>query len=285
MYRIVKGLLYLFSLQPFFILYGYSNVLYFFVYNVFGYRKQLVLDQLRIAFPEKSEAELVKTSKQFFKNLCDSIVETIKLMSISRAELNKRMTANWDEINQWHAQGRIVQGHLSHLFNWEWGIVICNWNTPYQFAGTYNPLSSKIMDKIMLETRSRSGTICINMNEFPKHMASMQANKNLLWGFIADQNPSEPRRGYWTQFMNRDTVFNKGAEMVARRYDNVVIFGCIKKVKRGYYNIELETIFEHGGQTADGEITEAYAQYLEQKIRQQADNWVWSHRRWKHKRS
>jgi Kdo2-lipid IVA lauroyltransferase/acyltransferase len=284
MYYLVKGLLYLISLQPFWLMYLWSDFLYLLIYKVFKYRRNLVKEHLTLAFPEKNAAEIESLTKAYFHNLADYIVETIKLISISKAELNKRMTGNWEEINQYHQQGRVVQGHLAHQFNWEWGTVLFSWNTPYTFYAVYNPVSSPLWERIMTGIRTKSNTHLVSMLEFQNVVADYQKDPNTLWGFIADQNPTNARRGYWTNFLNRDTVFNKGAEMIARRYNNVVVFGNITKKKRGYYHVDLETVFENGGETKEGEITEAYVRYLEKNIRLSADNWVWSHRRWKHVR-
>ncbi|MFM2386581.1 MAG: hypothetical protein RL660_1338 [Bacteroidota bacterium] len=284
MYYIYLALLYPLSWLPFKLLYLLSDALRFILYKILKYRVTVVRQNLQLSFPEKSAEALLCIEKAFYRNLCDSIVETIKLLSISKAELNKRMTANWDVIENEYGKGKVVQGHLSHLFNWEWGTVVCNWNTRFQFVGPYNKPSSKAMDEILCKIRSRSGTEFVDMNEINLVMGHYQS-KETLWGFIADQNPSEPRRSAWLDFLGRETAFFKGAELIARRYGNVVIFGCIKKVKRGYYHIELTKVFDDAKQTSDGEITTMYVRYLEKCIREQPENWLWSHRRWKHVRS
>jgi Kdo2-lipid IVA lauroyltransferase/acyltransferase len=283
MYYPIFAIFYLISLLPFWALYVLSDFLYFVLYTILKYRVNVTRQNLAYSLPEKSDDDRLQIEQKFYKNLCDSIVETIKLMSISKASLSERMTANWQEINKHYESGKVVQGHLSHLFNWEWGTVVCNWNTPFQFVGPYNPISNKAFERLMKYMRSRSGTIVINMNELQQEIATHQQNRT-LWGFIADQNPSEPRRSAWANFLNRETAFYKGAELIARRYNNVVIFGRIVKLRRGYYNIELKTVIEDAKQTKDGEITEMYVRYLEDCIRQQPENWLWSHRRWKHSR-
>jgi Kdo2-lipid IVA lauroyltransferase/acyltransferase len=202
-------------------------------------------------------------------------------MTISKAVISKRMTANWEEVNQHFESGKVVQAHFSHLFNWEWGTVIGNYHTPFQFAGPYNPLRNKTFERLMKYMRTRSGTIMINMNELQDNLSELQQNRT-LWGFVADQNPSEPRRSAWVNFLNRETAFYKGAELIARRYGNIVMFGRVVKLHRGYYHTELTTVVADGKTTKDGEITEMYVRFLEECIRQQPENWLWSHRRWKH---
>jgi Kdo2-lipid IVA lauroyltransferase/acyltransferase len=283
MYYILYTVFYCFSLLPFWVLYGISNVLYYIIYKLLGYRKEVTKNNLTLSFPEKSEAEIQTIMDEFYKNLCDSVVETIKLLSISRKELDKRMKTNWEILADDIAKGRVMQAHLSHLFNWEMGTVAAGWNMTHTFTGLYNQVSYTPMDRLMKKIRSRSGALMIEMNSMLGVMAELQ-EKNTMWGFIADQNPSEPRRGVWVNFLGRETSFFKGAEVVARRYGNAVYFGRLIKVKRGYYEIVLEKIYDNGRDTKDGEITTAFVRYLEECIRKQPSNWVWSHRRWKHVR-
>jgi Kdo2-lipid IVA lauroyltransferase/acyltransferase len=280
----LRIILYPISLLPFWVLYIISDFLYWLLAKVFKYRWVVVLDNLSKAFPEKTSDEINSIAFKYYKNLCDSIVETIKLISISKKELNKRMVANWDVLNEAKHKGQVPQAYMSHQFNWEWGTVSCAYAVPYNFVGLYNKISSRAFNNLMLHLRGKSGATLIDMDDMLEQMSYYQQQPNTLWGFIADQNPSEPRRGVWANFFNRETAFFKGAELVARRYNNMVFFGTIVKVKRGYYTIELTKVYNQGRQTADGEITNAYVQFLEKSIRQQPENWVWSHRRWKHKK-
>ncbi len=282
MYYLLKGILYPISLLPLGILYGLSNFLYFVLYTCFGYRKVVTRNNLLLSFPEKSVAEIIDIEKKFYLNLCDSIVESIKLISISKKELGKMFTTNFEILDKPFAEGRNAQSHISHLFNWEAATVHAGWFMNYQFVGIYNRISSKAFNKLMYTTRSRSGVQMIDMDDMQVAIPKVQKQPNIMWGIISDQNPSEPRRGHWHEFLHRETVFFKGAELIARRYNNVVFFGKIVKVKRGKYKIELVEAFANGGATKDGEITTAYIKYLEECIKQQPENWVWSHRRWKH---
>lgn len=242
---------------------------------------KVTMQNLRLSFPEKTENELEQIAKKYYKNLCDSIIETIKLFSISKNELNKRMQCNWELMDLMTTEDRNGQAYMSHQFNWEWATVLCNWRAPRRFTGLYMPLTNKAFDKLYLWLRGRSGVHLIRVQDMQKEMAAVQ-NEKILWGFIADQNPSDPKRVSWNDFMNRKTAFFKGPEFVARRYNNIVYFGEIIKIKRGYYEIKLRLAFDNPRNTSDGEITEAYVRHLEQSIKRQPENWVWSHRRWKH---
>lgn len=281
MYYILYGFIYVISLLPFKVLYAIADMLYILLYRVLGYRKEVVHKNLIISFPEKSAEDIQEITKKYYRNLCDSIVETIKLLSITKEELDRRIKCNWEMFDLMTEQNRNGQGYMSHQFNWEWGTVICNWKAPRRFTGLYMPLTNKAFDKLYLKIRGRSGTRLIKVQDMQKEMASVQQDQS-LWGFIADQNPSDPKRVSWNDFLNRKTAFFKGPEFVARRYNNLVFFGEIIKIKRGYYEIKLKLAFENPRDTNEGDITEAYVRHLEDSIKRQPENWVWSHRRWKH---
>jgi Lauroyl/myristoyl acyltransferase len=241
-------------------------------------------ENLSLAFPEKTDSDRQKIMNAYYKNLCDSIVETIKLMSISEKKLSNRIHANWEALDIMDIQNRNGQGLVSHQFHWEWGTVICNWKIKRLFCGIYLPLTNSHFDRLMYYIRSRSGTKLIRVQDMQKSMNDIQKQK-ILWGFIADQNPSDPKRVSWNDFFNRKTAFFKGPELVARRNDNIVFFVETIKLKRGYYEMKIKPAFEHPRETSDGEITEAYVRFLEDSIKRQPENWVWSHRKWKHVQS
>lgn len=279
MYQLTYGILYLISLLPFWVLYGISNFLYFVLYILLGYRKKVVRENLTISFPEKTTTEIISIEKKFYLSLCDSIVETIKMLSISKAALSKRIDANWDEIE--NIKDRNAVAYVSHQFNWEWGTLLTNEKITKQFLGPYLPLKSVVFEKLVKTIRSRFGTITIPADDMNEQLAIFQ-KQNVLWGFVADQTPADTKRCAWEDFFNRKTAFAKGAELVARRYNNPVLFGEFVKIKRGHYYVNLKLTFENPRETLDGEITAAYVRFLEDSIKRQPENWVWSHRRWKH---
>ncbi len=281
MYYLLLLIFYPLSLLPLRLLYILSDALYGLLFYVLKYRMHVTMQNLRLSFPEKADHELKLIAKKYYKNLCDSILETVKLLSVSKSELDRRVKCNWEIMDLMTTENRNGQAYMSHQFNWEWATVICNWRAPRHFTGLYMPLTNKAFDRLYLKIRGRSGTRLIKVQDMQKEMASVQ-NEKILWGFIADQNPSDPKRVSWNDFMHRKTAFFKGPEFVARRYNNLVYFGEIIKIKRGYYEIKLRLAFDNPRNTKEGEITEAYVRHLEQSIKRQPENWVWSHRRWKH---
>jgi len=281
MYYLLYAFLYLFSLLPFWVLYGLSDFLYVIIHHCFHYRNTIIISNLSISFPEKSIAEIEDIKRKYYRNLCDSIVETIKLISISKEELHRRIQCNWEIFDLMTTQDRNGQAFMSHQFNWEMATVLCNWYAPRRFTGLYMPINNPIFNRLFQRIRSRSGTLLIRVQDMQKELPAIQQNKT-FWGFIADQNPSDPKRVSWNYFMHRQTAFFKGPEFVARRYNNIVYFGEMIKLRRGYYEIKMKLAFEHPRETKEGDITEAYVRHLEDSIKRQPENWVWSHRRWKH---
>lgn len=281
MYFILLICLYPISLLPYSVLYLLSDVLYMIIWKILKYRKNVTQENLTRSFPEKSPEEINQIMNQYYHHLCDSIVETIKLLTVSTKELDKRMKVNWDVLDLMTEQDRNGQAYMSHQFNWEMGTVLCNHHSPRRFTGLYLPLNNKAFDQLFIRIRSRLGTQLIPVQKMQQEMASVQ-QQHTFWGFIADQNPSDPKRVSWNDFFHRKTAFFKGPEFVARRYNNLVYFGEFIRLRRGYYEIKLRLAFENPRETKDGEITEAYVRFLEESIKRQPENWVWSHRRWKH---
>ncbi|MGX5818350.1 lysophospholipid acyltransferase family protein [Chitinophaga lutea] len=281
MYYLLLAFCYGISLLPLWLLYGISDVLCFFVYRVLGYRRKVVLENLRQAFPEKPEAEIRRLAAKFYRNLTDMMVETIKLLTMSRRSLQRRFDCDLTVLRELYAQGKSCQLHLGHNFNWEWANLFCMQGVQFPFLVVFMPITNKAVNRMFVHFREKFGTKLIPANDMRNGMAPWLGQQYLI-ALVADQNPGNPRRSYWFPFLNRMTAFYKGPEMSARRFDIPVVFADIRKVRRGYYKAQLKLAFEHPRQEPEGRITEAFVQYLEKNIREQPEVWVWSHRRWKH---
>lgn len=283
MYYLLLAILYPLSLLPLPVLYLLSDAMYFLVFRLVGYRKELVYDNLRHAFPDKRTDELHTIRKQFYRNFCDQWMETIKLLSISERELNKRITGNWHVFHQLHEKEKNAYALLGHTFNWEWANVVCQYNVRQQFAGFYMPVDNAAFDRLMMKARARSGAWLISMKA--KKAMQRLADVQYIIGLVADQNPSALQHAVWLEFMNRETAFFSGPEKLARRAKAAVVLAGIKKIKRGYYSIQLELLTEDASQTEEGFVMQQYVQFMEQQLHDQPANWLWTHRRWKHKRN
>lgn len=273
-------LAYLFSLLPLPVLYLLSDGAYFLTYHVAGYRKKVVMQNLLQAFPEKSEQERIAMAKKFYRNLTDMMAEIIKLMSISPRALQKRFSGDLTLLHDLNNTGQSCQVHLGHYFNWEWANLFIKTRVNQPFLVTYMPLHNNAADRLFRYMRSRLGTVMIPATDVLRAMKPWYG-KSYISVLVADQNPGRIRSAYWFPFMHKMTAFYKGPELSARRNDSAVIYGEIKRVKRGYYHINLELISAHPATEPAGAVTQAFVHRLEKGIREQPENWVWSHRRWK----
>jgi KDO2-lipid IV(A) lauroyltransferase len=284
-YYLLLALLYPISLLPFWVLYRISDLAFFILYHLLGYRKQIVWDNLRHAFPEKTDAELLFIRRKFYKSFCDQWIETIKLLTVPYKELNKRFTANWEVVKQLGLEGKNTYLIAGHTFNWEWANVVFPLNVPQQYACVYLPVSNKGFDKLMSRIRSRSGAWMVSMKALKSGLSRLNTKQHILT-LAADQNPEAGVIGAaeWISFLNREVPVFKGPEQLSRRGKAAVVFCAIRKEKRGHYNMTLSHYCDDASQTQAGEILRAYIRFLEEQIRQQPENWLWSHRRWKHVR-
>jgi KDO2-lipid IV(A) lauroyltransferase len=280
MYYIIYGFLYLVSLLPLSILYLFSDAVYGFVYYILGYRKEVVKRNLKIDFPDKTDAERKKIAKQFYHNLIDTFIETIKMISASDKFVLKRFTANWEVINKYFASGKNIQLHLGHNFNWEWGNAVAAKQLMCPFIAVYMPFSNKIFDRLFYKLRSRHGTILIRATHMKEDFMPYRHSQYVL-GLAADQNPGHPASALWFNFFGRPTPFVKGPSKGAITNKTIVVFAFIHKPKRGYYEAVFSLAEENPAGIREAELTQKFVHYLEDVISKYPQMWLWSHRRWK----
>jgi KDO2-lipid IV(A) lauroyltransferase len=281
MYQIVFGFLYLVSLLPFFILYGIADIIFVITYFIIGYRKDVVMQNLRQSFPEKNDKELRSIARKFYRNFMDNWIETIKLLSISKRSLNKRVTGNFEVFHRLYQSGTGVQVSLGHFFNWEFMTVHTGINQPFTFLTVYLPQSSKIMTRLLVHVRSRWGNPQLPSSDMTKSILPWRG-KQFLLALGADQSPPTPESSYWLYFMHQPTAFLKGPERFARILNVPVVMMTTTKPKRGHYHFDYFLLAEDTKALPDGELIRRYVDHVEENIRLQPELYLWSHRRWKH---
>ena len=280
MYYIIYPLLFLLSLLPWRVLYFLGDGIYLIVFYIIKYRKEVVFNNLLIAFPEKTEAERLAIAKMFYHNFIDTFIETIKLLSVSKSQLSKRFTSNIELVNAFYKTGVNVQLHAGHFFNWEFINLGVSLKGEYPFVGVYMHISNKVFSRIMLNLRNRYGTILVPATDF-KHKFNEYVKDRYALGLAADQNPGRMDIAYWVPFFNRLTPFVSGPEKGAKKNNTPVIFANFYQVKRGYYHIQFEVITTNPNAFEEGQLTKLYVNYVEKAIRDNPANYLWSHRRWK----
>ena len=274
------------AIWPYRILYIISDLVYPILYYIIRYRRKVVHSNLVNSFPEKSEKEIRSIEKKFYRHFCDYVMETVKLFHISDEQMKKRMHfTNSELIEELRSDGRPFFIYLGHQGNWEYVTSISLWIHPsLKGCQIYHPLSNKIMDKVMYRLRSRFNTLGIPQKNTLRAILSMiKEGKQPLLGLISDQRPQRYPEPEWMTFLNQDTPIITGGETLGRRLDAHFIYGSIKCVRRGYYEITLSKI--EPSKEEDFPYSKQYMRMLEADIRNQPHMWLWSHKRWSFKRS
>jgi len=280
MQYILYSIFYLVSLLPLFVLYLISDFAFFLMYYVFGYRTIVVMENLKFAFPEKSEKERKKIAKEFYRNLTDSFTEMIKLFSISEKQIRRRVLMDLSICDELVKKGKSIHFHLGHQMNWEFGNFAMVLISKIPVINIYLRLNNATMDKVIYRLRSRFGGNLVAAQEFREQSARLMKNQYAL-GLIADQSAPSAHSGYWLHYFGRPAVFIGGPDKGGRRLNPAVVFLNCVRVKRGYYRYDATLVVEEGKTMAEGQLTLLYRDFLEKNIRMRPANYLWSHRRWK----
>ncbi|WP_251968385.1 lysophospholipid acyltransferase family protein [Parabacteroides sp. AD58] len=287
-YILIYGWIKIHALLPMRLLYVLSDFLYLIISWVIRYRVPVVRKNLKSSFPDKSEEELRQLEKAFYHHFADYIVETLKLAHISLQELQERAYVQNPEL----IDKLMDNGHpcclflMGHYGNWEWYSGSNSRFKDARLYQIYRPLNNKAVDKIFIHLRTKFGSLGIPKNDTGREVVRLVRNK-VRSGvvFLADQTPSPSNLHYWTNFLNQDTSVLTGAERLARKLNTPVVFLDVQMVKRGYYTLEIQLITENPKETPENWITEEYARCLEKSILRKPEGWLWTHKRWKYKRS
>lgn len=279
----ITFLLYPISLIPLPILYLFSDFCTYLLYHVFKYRRIVVNENIAKSFPNLDKEERISIEKQFYKNFCDNFIETIKLLSMSKKELQSHITADYSELEKILAENQNCHIYLGHQFNWEWanahiGSTFKNIN----IAVAYKPLRNNSFNNLMLKIRSRFGSKMVSSKNMKYEMKPFVEQQHVLI-LVADQNPNKPIRSFWTSFLSQPTAFISGSELYTASHKTPTLFAKIIRVKRGHYKFVLTPIFDFSEEYNIGRITNIFTKKLENAISANPENYLWSHKRWKHK--
>ncbi|RZL34636.1 MAG: lauroyl acyltransferase [Pedobacter sp.] len=273
------------SLLPLQLLYVLANGAYILLYYVFGYRRKVVRENLINSFPEKPISEIKSIEKRYYKFLASLVFEIIKMRSISKTQLNKRVKfKNTDLVEVYLKNKESVLFCSSHYGNYEWVCMAIGLNFSGEHYPIYKPLSSETFDKWFLNMRSRFGNKMVAMGQTLRAIQTSKGTAN-MFTFGSDQAPSKEDSTYWTTFLNQEASIQLGIEKIAKKTNRPVFYLKINYLKRGYYEVDCVPICLHPAATAEFEITEMHTQFLQEMIKEEPSYWLWSHRRWKHKKA
>ena len=275
--------LYLTSLLPFWVLYAFSDVLYLILYYIVKYRRKVVYNNLKNAFPQKCEAERKAIEKKYFRFLADNIVETVKMLSMSEKTIKKRYRVNNpEEMTKHFDAGKSIVAVTGHYGNWEWGSLILSATFKEPLIIVYKPLTDKRFEGLMNGMRSKFGAIMVAMKQTLRKITEFR-KQTFYTVLLGDQTPARVETKYFTTFLNQPTAVFLGVEKMAKMLNSPVVYCSSNRLKRGYYECTFETLIEEPGKTGEYEITDLHTRCLEQTILDRPELWLWSHKRWKYK--
>jgi len=244
-----------------------------------------VLTNLKNSFPDRSEAEIKAISRKFYRYLCDLIMESLKTITWNEQQARSRVTMkNVEMLDALHEQGKSIVIVMGHLGNWEWAGPGFSLNCKHQLYVVYRPLVNPYFEKVFSRSRTKFSTQIVAKSNT---LRSMVANRKIssATALIADQAPHPINSASWIDFLNQDTAVFSGPEKIAKKLNYPVVYMQVERVKRGYYEVHPTLLAEFPKETADLEITLAFNKILEEGIHKYPETWLWSHKRWKHKRS
>lgn len=272
------------SVLPFTLLYALSRFIFFLSYHLVGYRKKVVRENLKNAFPDKDDSFLKKIEKRFYHHFGDFIIEIIKSLTISEKQVLKRCQVENPELpNRYFEKGKNVIVMCGHYNNWEYYALALDQQLQHKAMAAYMPLNDNFFNKKLLKSRQRFGLQMNSMKTLLRFYKKGHAQPTMSV-LLNDQAPADPKKAYWNIFLNQETPWLIAPEKIARKYNIPVLFGYIKKSKRGRYKVRFEVISEDPESEPEGAITEKHTRYLESIIKDHPEFWLWSHRRWKHKK-
>ena len=283
-YIFTYPILWLISLLPFRLLYTLSDVICFIVYRIIGYRKSTVKGNIKLVFPEKSEAEVNAITKKFYTHLCDLFLEMIKTLSISRTQLNKRFVLKDPEqiktLEQSEGSSILMFGHYA---SYEWSIML---QSHIDIPGLvlYKPIANIYFDKLVRRIRSKYNTELISSRKSIGRIKALHRKKEKrMIAFLSDQSPKLRVNNVWLDFMGINVPCFIGAEAIAKKYNYPIGFLKIDKVKRGHYEAEIVSLSENPMEESEFSITQKFNRLLEEQIKAKPEYYLWTHKRWKHK--
>ncbi|MDA8947554.1 lysophospholipid acyltransferase family protein [Flavobacteriaceae bacterium] len=285
-YYLFYPLLFLVSRLPFPLFYLLSDGVCFLLYRVFGYRKSVVRSNLKLALPHLNNQEYHALERKFYRHLCDLFLEIIKSMGMSKKEMLKRFKVrNIEVLTQFEKENRSAFLMCGHYASWEW-MMSLGYHMNHLGYGIYRPIKNPYFDRLIKKIRSRHDAYMIPQKTAAEIIREKELkNERGVYGFASDQSPRPTSKSYWRTFLGIDVPVFTGAERLARELNIPVVFGKIKRVKRGYYELEFKLISDQSKDTAVNQITDVYSEWLEEQIKEDPSQYFWTHKRFKHART
>lgn len=275
----------LITLLPLNVLYLLSDFFFLIIYYIAGYRKNVVMTNLKNSFPEKSDDEIKTIARRFYRHLCDNFIESFYVLNMSVNEIKKRYRyKNIELLNRVLNNKKSIILVAGHYANWDWFASLPLYINQKAYA-IYHPLSNKYFNELFHRLRNKFGLGLIQMKTAYREMlAATRKHILTITLFMTDQRPIWSSSRYWTTFLHQETPVLLGSESIAKKLNQAVVYMDVQRIRRGYYDVEFKLLYENPLQTEEYELTEAHTRMLEGIIIKKPEYWLWSHRRWKHNR-
>lgn len=269
---------------PFWFIYFLSDVFYQINYHIIGYRKPVVLRNLKNSFPEKTDAEIKSISKKFYRHFSDLTLETIKMRGMKASDFEERMkVANAGLINEYFENGRSVMVLTMHYNNWEWGTYL-SVHLKHKSLAVYKPLQNAAFDRFMNQTRSRFNAELVKNEHIMRHLLRHEKQNIPVFVWLAGDQSPLVAHDYWFRFLNQEAMFYPGPAIISKKFNNAIFFQKLEKTDRGKYLTTFELLCENPAEKSEKEIIKIYIEKMEEIIREKPEFYLWSHKRWKRKR-
>jgi len=284
LYILVYPLWWLISLLPLSILYLISDILFVLLYYIIGYRRRVVKDNLALALPDRNSTERKQIEKDFYIHLCDFFIETIKSLSISEKEINRRFQfENIDILQDFYNQNKSVLLMCGHYASWEWSGILTK-HMPYRGIAVYKQLKNPYFDKLIKRIRGKFGAEIVTNKQIVTKLFRMHRDQQKsLTLILSDQTPKISDYKHVDTFMGVRVPVFVGTEELAKKLDQIPIYLQVRKIKRGHYAARFIPLTKHPNKVPNYEITRMFLDEIEKQIAAAPAYYLWSHKRWKHK--
>lgn len=284
-FLVIYPFLWIISILPHKLFYGFSNFVYWIVYYIIGYRKKTVRENIALALPHLSFQERLEIEKKSIQHLCDMFLEMIKTMRISEDEMDQRFQfKNFDVYLDLEKKGKSIAIVCAHYASYEW-VISMNKKCTHEGIAIYKKIANKHFDDLVKKIRSKFKARLITTKETTAVIEENYKKNHLaVYGFASDQTPKVNQNTYWRTFMGIEVPVHTGAEILAKKFDMNVIFLKVKKVKRGYYEATFEVLTDDAKSVPNYHIMDAFVERVEQQILEEPSYYMWTHKRFKHRR-
>ena len=276
----------LISRLPLKIQYAFADTIFFLGYRVAGYRKSTVRENLQKSFPEKSVEEIKQIEKKFYHNFSDYLVEMVRSFTMSSTELRVRVQhINQDVFHKAKEDGKNVILLAGHVFNWEWFNALATVIPQEKCFPVYRKVNSSFWEEKIKNIRNSYGNHALEAKEVIRHILKNPNDGNSVYMFVADQTPHFSEVSFGLNFLNQKTPAFIGYDKLATRLDLTFVYCEMKKVKRGFYQVNYHEITPNRERFEEFEVVKKFHKQLEKTINKYPDNYLWSHRKWKYRDS